>query len=489
METKLLEDIAFKGKEANHNLNFRQWNRSKHAQYFTSMNASNAIYNGLKSKVKDMKTLKVFDPTAGSGRLLIPWKRAGADVLGVELEESAAKVLKHNIGAKYSRTGDLMKYAPYLENQEFDLVLTNPPFGIVWNIENDDFQYETKRYGKTIESQSATLEIAIHSLSYDGILVAILPTSTFQNDKDTRMVRYLHDQTNVLLRLTVDDMFKEEYGIAIQVDIVIARKSSDCDRDRQEMVCGHASSFEDISRAIDKLDIDISPNHGRWETPIPDISNLTVFSIGNRLELNVSGVSGDASATSLVDFYDETMEAYSPVLGTMTGIMDAFVSSPALMTSGPQKALDFFSRAGFEANMPESAKARLEQLKKKYDFLSLPLFPPKSHQLLAYFLDKPYKTLKSVKDKDGNTVFYKGRMYAIRPAWIRNMQVVKVENVQDSKGKPVKMTTSLDRGYLSILVKGETGEVRYDEPDTEKIKEFVEVFGLPQVRTMDDAVR
>ena len=66
METKLLEDIAFKGKEANHNLNFRQWNRSKHAQYFTSMNASNAIYNGLKNKVKDMKTLKVFDPTAGS---------------------------------------------------------------------------------------------------------------------------------------------------------------------------------------------------------------------------------------------------------------------------------------------------------------------------------------------------------------------------------------------------------------------------------------
>lgn len=484
-----MEDLLYKGKEANHDLSFRQWNKSKHAQYFTPVEVANAIFNGFKGKIDDIKRLKVLDPTAGSGRLLMPWKKAEANVLGIELEEEAGKVLKHNIGAKSSRIGDIMKYAQYTKDEQFDLVITNPPFGITWNIENSNLLFKTKRYDDKIESQAATLEIAVNSLSYDGILVAIIPTSTFTNDKDKKLVQFLHKEMEVLLRLTMEGIFKKEYGIDVTVDILVARSSSEWKEDEKaKTIKATINSFEEISRYIADLDLEIDGGYGNREIAVPDISNLITFPIGNKLELEVSGVGGDPAAMSLVDFYDEVMEAYNPVFGCRTGVKEAFLSSPALMSEGPEKAIEFFQAIGFETIMNESVKARLEKLKKRYDFLSLPMFQPKSHQLLAYFKDRPYTAVETIRDAKGKVLFEKDKTYSIRPNWIRNMQVVKVEDVMDSKGKPVKKTTSIDQGYLSIEVKSEQGDMKYNEPDTKELKQFIKAFGLPRVKSLDDVV-
>lgn len=97
-----MENLEFKGRTANHDHSFRKWSQSKHAQYFTPIDVSNAIFNGLKGKISEIKNLRVLDPAAGSGRLLLPWKRAEAQVLGIELDDDTGKVLKHNIGSKNS---------------------------------------------------------------------------------------------------------------------------------------------------------------------------------------------------------------------------------------------------------------------------------------------------------------------------------------------------------------------------------------------------
>lgn len=481
-----MENLEFKGREANHDLNFRKWSQSKHAQYFTPIDVSNAIFTGLRTRITEIEKLQVLDLAAGSGRLLLPWKRAGAQVLGIELDDEAGKVLKHNIGSKSSRIGDLLNYASYLDS--FDLVIINPPFGLIWNIENIDFQFETKRYDGRIESQSATIEIAVSSLDYDGILIAILPSSTFNNAKDHKLVQFINAQTELLARLTIDDMFKPEYGISVQVDLIVTQKRGDWEERSHEPIIAHLKDAKDIPLYLEKLDIEIQPQSYDREISVPDISNLISFPLENRLSLNISGVSGDPFSMNLVDFYDDAMETYNGVLGCRTGIKEAYLSPPALMTGGPQKAITFFSRIGFETQISEATLARLQRLQKKYEFLLLPLFPPKSHQLLAYFTDKAYKAIRTVKDADRKTLFVEGKEYAVSPCWIRNMQPVKVEYLQDGKGNPVKKTTSLDRGYLSIEVKGEQGHMRFDEPETETMKTFIEAFGLPEVKTLDDVV-
>ncbi|MFH1759919.1 MAG: SNF2-related protein, partial [bacterium] len=483
-----MENLEYKGRDANHELNFRQWNRSKSAQYFTPIDVSNAIFNGLKRKIKDIKKIKVLDPAAGSGRLLVPWKRAEANIIGIELDEEAGRILKHNIGSKNSRIGDLLKYAEYLEREDFNLVLTNPPYGIVWDTEGIDYQFETKRYGGKIESQSATLEIAIKSLEYEGLLIAIIPTSTFANGKDNKIIQFFHSETELLARLTMDNMFKDEYGINVQVDIVAAMRTSGYnDRKEHEPVKAHINSFKEISSYLDELDIEIQ-SYYRSAITVPDISNLINYQAGNNLEINISGVSGNLSAINLVDFYDATMETYNPVIGCRTGIKEAYLSTPALISEGTDKAIDFFKNLGFNTVIPDNTKLRLKKLKEKYDRLLIPLFPIKSHQLLAYFKDKPYTAIETIRNDKGKVLFQKGKTYAVRPCWIRNMNTVKVENIKDSKGKQVRKTTSLDRGYLSIDVKSEQGDIRFNEPDKEGIRTFIKAFGLPEVKNLDEVM-
>ena len=168
-------------------------------------------------------TIAVLDPTCGSGRLLAPWKLAGAPVLGVELDQLAADHARFALGYQNVRTGDLLDYRHLLQN--FSLVVTNPPYGICWTPPDAGEVWTCETSGGNLESQGATLEIAARAITYGGYLVAIIPTSTFENVKD----RFLRDTSTrsyePVLHATLPELFRAEYGIDVNVDLVIARKT------------------------------------------------------------------------------------------------------------------------------------------------------------------------------------------------------------------------------------------------------------------------
>ena len=74
---------VYAGRDANHALSFRQFTKSKHAQYFTPVWLADLLCTSLQAIVppEGPATISVLDPTCGSGRLLAPWKLAGAPVL------------------------------------------------------------------------------------------------------------------------------------------------------------------------------------------------------------------------------------------------------------------------------------------------------------------------------------------------------------------------------------------------------------------------
>src|SRR3954463_1955218 len=78
---------AYAGREANHALSFRQFNKSKHAQYFTPAWLADLLFEAFNPLIppEGPGSISVLDPTCGSGRLLAPFKAAGAQVLGIEL--------------------------------------------------------------------------------------------------------------------------------------------------------------------------------------------------------------------------------------------------------------------------------------------------------------------------------------------------------------------------------------------------------------------
>ena len=83
--------IAYAGRDANHAFGFRQFNASKHAQYFTPNWLAELLCEELQPLVppRGPSDLAVFDPTCGSGRLLAPWKRIGATVYVAQSRRSA----------------------------------------------------------------------------------------------------------------------------------------------------------------------------------------------------------------------------------------------------------------------------------------------------------------------------------------------------------------------------------------------------------------
>ena len=128
------EDLSFSGRESNKDLkNFRLWGKSKHQQYFTPNDLCETIFEMLKPIVHPdhFDQLSVLDPTCGSGRLLLPWKKAGAQVIGIELDKEAGEVAKRVLGKESIRIGDILDYQSVLDR--FDIAVSNPPYGLSWN--------------------------------------------------------------------------------------------------------------------------------------------------------------------------------------------------------------------------------------------------------------------------------------------------------------------------------------------------------------------
>ncbi|MCB4792188.1 MAG: N-6 DNA methylase [Elusimicrobia bacterium] len=488
-------DLKSTGRQSNKNLSFRLYGKSKHQQYYTPNELADCICKMLLPAfdVENIGYLSVLDPTCGSGRLLLPWKNVKAQVLGIELDKEIAVVAKRLIGKENVRTGDLLDYASLLNG--FNLAVSNPPYGIRWDVKDKSVSFEATSYGESIESQSATIEIITQALGYNGILAAIIPATTFTNAKDSGLRKHLYSNYDVLLKATLKNVFKAEYNIDVVVDLVIAQKSYV--RDEKEK-----ADYE-------KLEIDIIKDFG-WQNTlisamkkiiedkkievmssksghVPFLNMLEPVETENKANITCRGISGNVSTIALLNFINKTVEDYNVIQGVQTGIVDAYLSSANLIKRGIKPAMEMLKHLGFNAEAKKEDIDRLERLKEKYEFLSMPIYKPKSHQLLAYFYDKEYEAKETVKDKENRVLFKEGKKYHLHPSWVRRKELAKLDNVYDEQSKKnFTIKTEIDRGYLSINVISEQGQKTFREIDLEDIKTFIKVFPLPDVEDVND---
>jgi type I restriction-modification system DNA methylase subunit len=71
-----------------YNLNKNNYHKSpKSSIVYTPPEVSEFIFNLLKDKID--KDQRILDPCAGMGNLLAPWKKAGYNIIGVELDKNS----------------------------------------------------------------------------------------------------------------------------------------------------------------------------------------------------------------------------------------------------------------------------------------------------------------------------------------------------------------------------------------------------------------
>jgi superfamily II DNA or RNA helicase len=481
---------AYTGREANHALSFRQFNKSKHAQYFTPEWLADVLFDAFRPLIpSDAASISVLDPTCGSGRLLAPFKTAGAQVLGIELDQLAADHARFAIGNQNVRTGDLLDYRHLVTN--FSLVVTNPPYGIFWTPPDAGEVWACETSGGLLESQGATLDIATRALTYGGYLAAIIPSSTFQNAKDRFLRDTLYTQFDPLVQVTLPHLFAEEYGIDVEVDLVIARRASrgygSAWRPSQTTIegddaAGHLRFV--LSRALEgapSLPASTPP-------PVPVVSRLLAVTPSNAVRVTPKGLKGAADVDGLLQFLDETVTAFDPVRGIEHGIVSATLSPASLLTIGPRAGVEALAWLGFDPAISERDQMTISRLQEKFRILRTPIYPPEAHQRLAYLEDKSY-TAKASLSIDEAPCFTEGRAYHLRPSWIRNREVASVESVFDEReGKMVELITSVDRGYLSFDVITDSGPRTFREVDAAEVEQLTAAFDLPDVPDLQSVV-
>lgn len=482
---------AYAGRDANQALSFRQFNKSKHAQYFTPLWLAELIFESLHPLVpaEGPASISVLDPTCGSGRLLAPWKEAGAQVLGVELDQVAADHARLAIGNQNVRTGDLLDYRHLLTG--FSLVITNPPYGIFWTPPDAGEVWTCETSGGLIESQGATLEICARALAYGGYLVAIIPSSTFANTKDRSLRETLYTQFEPVLHVTLPNIFAEEYGISVEVDLVIARRTyrghgapwnSAQAIATADDAAGHLRYF--LARSLfdaPKLPVSTRP-------PIPVLSRLFAVTPSHAVRVTPKGLRASADVGGLLKFLDDTVTAFDPVRGIEHGIVSATLSPASLLTVGPRAGVESLAWLGFDPDISDADHAKITRLQEKFRILRTPLFPPEAHQRLAYIEDRSY-TAKATVHIDDELCFTEGKAYHLRPSWVRNRETASVETVWDEReGKDVQLITSVDRGYLSFQVITDSGPRLFREVDAADVEQLTTAFELPEIPDLESVV-
>jgi SAM-dependent methyltransferase len=484
--------VSYAGRDANHALSFRQFNASKHAQYFTPLWVADVLFEALQPLVpsEGAAALSILDPTCGSARLLAPWKQAGAQVLGIELDAQAAEHARFAIGPQQVRAGDILDYRHLLK--EFSLILTNPPYGIRWTPPDPGEVWECESSGGTIESQSATIEICTRAITWGGLLVAIIPTSTFTNAKDTALRDTLYRNFEGLLRATLPNLFDDEYGIHVEVDLIVARRRA---RAPYEPWRPLTVTIEDDEHAADNLRQALRRALASEHTipatspsPVPVVSRLVTVTPSNAARITAKGLRAAADVDGLLAFLDATVTAFDPVRGIEHGIVSATLSPASLLTVGPRAGVETLAWLGFDPSISDRDHAEITRKKEKFTLLKTPLYPPEPHQRLAYIEDRSYTAKETVSVGDA-PCFTAGISYHLRPSWVRNREVASVETVWDEKeGKEVELITSVDRGYLAFEVVTDSGAKTFREVDAAEVSILTSAFDLPDVPDLGSSV-
>lgn len=170
---------------------------------------------------------RVTEPTAGTGMLLI--EADPAKVRANEKNPDRVAALRRNLPGAEITQGDAtaVDYPPY------DVLITNPPFGVV-KVDGEALTWPMNKT-KTKEIDLAIAWKALQSMPEDGSAVLIVGSVNpvkykgddrakgYQGNGKRQFYRALYDQFNVVEHFTADGSLYKRQGAAWPVDVIVIR--------------------------------------------------------------------------------------------------------------------------------------------------------------------------------------------------------------------------------------------------------------------------
>ncbi|MER2511864.1 MAG: type I restriction-modification system subunit M [Nitrosomonas ureae] len=227
----------------------------KAGEFYTPQPVSTLLAKLVTSQNKNLKTL--YDPTCGSGSLLLRVKREAEHVdkiYGQELNRTTYNLARMNMilhDVHYAdfdiRQEDTLEH-PQHRDLRFDAIVANPPFSAHWSssplfMSDDRFSV----YGKLAPASKADMAFVQHmvyQLADDGTMAVVLPHGVlFRGAAEGHIRQYLIEQMNCL-DAVIGLPANIFYGTSIPTCVLVFKK---CRRNPNDIL------FIDASQQFDKV--------------------------------------------------------------------------------------------------------------------------------------------------------------------------------------------------------------------------------------------
>ncbi|MDG4655121.1 type I restriction-modification system subunit M [Chryseobacterium arthrosphaerae] len=198
----------------------------------------------------------VFDPTCGSGSLLLRTAKNGkADAIyGQEKNPTTFNLCRMNMllhGVKYKdfdiRNGDTLE-ADEFGDRQFDAIVANPPFSAIWSaaakFNNDDRFSPAGVLAPKSKADFAFIQHMLYHLNEQGTMACVAPHGVlFRGSSEGKIRQFLIDKKNYIDAIIglPANIF---YGTSIPTCIIVAKK---CRKEDDSIL------FIDASKDFDKV--------------------------------------------------------------------------------------------------------------------------------------------------------------------------------------------------------------------------------------------
>ena len=180
----------------------------------------------------------VYDPTCGSGSLLLRVKREVQDVdmiYGQEMNRTTYNLARMNMilhdvhFAKFDIKQEDTLTRPQHIDQRFEAVVANPPFSAKWSADPIFLQDERfSRFGKLAPSSKADMAFVqhmLHQLDHNGTMAVVLPHGVlFRGSSEGVIRQYLIEKLNVI-DTVIGLPANIFYGTSIPTCILVLKKN------------------------------------------------------------------------------------------------------------------------------------------------------------------------------------------------------------------------------------------------------------------------
>ncbi|MGJ1274943.1 type I restriction-modification system subunit M [Sphingobacterium spiritivorum] len=228
----------------------------KAGEFYTPQEVSKILAKIVTTGKNRLKS--VYDPTCGSGSLLLRVAREVKDVnnfYGQEMNRTTYNLARMNMilhGVHYRqfdiKQEDTLEHPQHLNDMPFEAIVANPPFSAKWSANplflNDD---RFSQYGKLAPSSKADFAFVqhmIYHLAENGTMAIVLPHGVlFRGAAELHIRKYLIEQKNYL-DTVIGLPANIFYGTSIPTCILVFKK---CKEDPDHIL------FIDASKEFEKV--------------------------------------------------------------------------------------------------------------------------------------------------------------------------------------------------------------------------------------------